>query len=264
MKIKTYVINLKDAADRKNAVLAELSEYPFMNPEIVEAVDGRKMSPKEVSERFDVRKFQDIWARDATPGEIGCTLSHRECYRRFLESTEEIVLIIEDDVRFLAGEKTVYSLFQEMIGQMSDKPCVATFTRHTIYYTKGAYQVGEYSFCRVREAWGTCAYLINRNAAEVLLRKIPVPYSVADDYRDMDKKGIKIMSIYPMLAIGKSDIGEVFSSIPGRGREDSSMKSSLSYWFRTNWERRLRSFLIHINYLKQRKDPMRIVDTRNS
>ena len=187
-------------------------------------------------------------------------MSHRECYRKLLESSEEIALIVEDDVRFLAGEKTVKQIVLEMIGEMSDNPTVATLTRHMVYYTKSEYQVGEYSFCRVWSAWGTCAYLINRKAAEILLRKIPIPYSVADDFRDMDKIGIKIMGVYPMLAIGKSEMGEVSSLIPGRSGDNSCIYNQLRIYL----QGKLRGFFIRINYLKGRKDPMKIVDTRNS
>lgn len=213
MTIKTYVINLKDSVDRRQNVLAELSKHPFMNYEMVEAVDGRIMSQEDVDHLFDCRHFLLRNGREVMPGEIGCTLSHRECYRKLLSSEEEVALILEDDVRFLADEKRVEELIGTITGQMTGKPCVVTLTRHCFYYSWGEHPVGgEYSLCRVREAWGTCAYLINRKAAAVLLR-IRKPYFVADDFLIVNKKGIKVEGIYPMLAIGASEMMEIPSSI---------------------------------------------------
>ena len=98
MKIKTYVINLKDSVDRRKAILAETAKYPFMDVELVEAVDGRKLKQEEIKACFDLKKFVNHYYRTPKGGEIGCTLSHRICYRKLLESEEEFALVLEDDV----------------------------------------------------------------------------------------------------------------------------------------------------------------------
>ncbi|WP_304246924.1 glycosyltransferase family 25 protein [Parabacteroides gordonii] len=213
MTIKTYVINLKNAVDRRQNVLGELSKHPFMNYELVEAVDGREMSQEDVDHLFDCKRFSLRFGREVFPGEIGCTLSHRECYRKLLSSEEEVALILEDDVRFLAEENRVEELIRTISAQMTGIPRVITLTRHHLYYSWGERPVvGEYSLCRVREAWGTCAYLVNRKAAAVLL-KIGKPYFVADDFLMMNGKGIRVEGIYPMLAIGASEMQEIPSQV---------------------------------------------------
>ena len=213
MTIKTYVINLKNSVDRRRNVLAELSKYPFMNYELVEAVDGREMSQEDVDHLFDCKRFSWRNGRAVMPGEIGCTLSHRECYRKLLSSKEEFALVLEDDVRFLAEENWVEDLIGTISGRMSGKPRVVTLTRHHVYYSRGEHPVGgKYSLCRVREAWGTCAYLVNRKAAAVLL-KIGKPYFVADDFLMMNQKGIRVEGIFPMLAIGASEMKEISSEV---------------------------------------------------
>lgn len=213
MTIKTYVINLKDSVDRRRNVLAELSKYPFMNYELVEAVDGREMSQEDVDHLFDSKRFSWRFGRGVLPGEIGCTLSHRECYRKLLSSEEEFALILEDDVRFLVEENRVEDLIGTISTQMTGKARVITLTRHSVYYSRGEHPVGgKYSLCRVREAWGTCAYLVNRKAAAVLL-KIGKPYFVADDFLMMNQKGIRVEGIFPMLAIGASEMKEISSEV---------------------------------------------------
>lgn len=212
MKIKSYVINLKDSTDRRERVMVELSKYPFMNYELVEAVDGRKMSQEDIDRQFDCRRFLLRTGRKVLPGEVGCTLSHRECYRKLLSSGDDIALILEDDVSFFSGEKEVEELLGTLAGRMIGKPCVITLTRHRYYYPWGEHSIGDYSLCRVREAWGTCAYLINRKAAAVLLN-IGKPYFVADDFLIMNKKHIRVEGVFPMLAIGASEMYELPSLI---------------------------------------------------
>lgn len=212
MKIKTYVINLKDSVDRRKRVLNELSKYPFMDYELVEAVDGRIMSQEDIDRKFNSKRFFFRREREVLPPEIGCTLSHRECYRKLLNSKENVALILEDDVEFLDDEKKTKELIKEIIGEMTGKPCVVTFTRHLNYYSWGKRKIGGYTLCRVRDALGTCAYLINRKAAEVLI-SIEKPYFVADDFLLMNEYNIRVKSVYPMLAIGASETRKITSLI---------------------------------------------------
>lgn len=252
MTIKTYVINLKDSVDRRKNVLVELSKHPFMDYELVEAVDGRGMSQEDAGHLFDCKRFLWRYGREVMPGEVGCTLSHRECYRKLLSSKEEFALILEDDVRFLAEENRVEDLIATISGQMSGKPRVVTLTRHHFYYSRGERPVGgEYSLCRVREAWGTCAYLVNRKAAAVLL-KIGKPWFVADDFLIMNKKGIKVEGIYPMLAIGASEMLEISSEVGNnRGTKDYS-QMPLYVKIEINLSDRYRILLFRMRILKRR------------
>lgn len=72
-----------------------------MDVEWVEAVNGRELSQADTDRLFDARRFVCRYNRLPYPGEIGCALSHRECYRRLVESDNDIALVLEDDVLFL-------------------------------------------------------------------------------------------------------------------------------------------------------------------
>lgn len=50
--IKTYLINLKESVERRERVLRETAGHRLLDIELVEAVDGRKMSAEEVTSRF--------------------------------------------------------------------------------------------------------------------------------------------------------------------------------------------------------------------
>lgn len=260
MTIKTYVINLKGSVDRRKNVLAELSKYPFMDYELVEAVDGRKMSQEDVDHLFDSKRFLRRMGYEVMPGEIGCTLSHRVCYRKLLSSEDEVALILEDDVRFLAEENRIEELIGTISAQMTGKPCVVTLTRHRLYYSWGERPVmGEYSLCRVREAWGTCAYLINKKAAAVLL-KIGKTYFVADDFLIMNKKGLRVEGIYPMLAIGASEMQEISSEVCNDWGAIDCSKIPLCFKVQRYLLDRYKRLLCIIKILRKRKYGIKIFD----
>lgn len=203
MKIKTYVINLKDSVDRREAVLAEIANHSILDIELVKAVDGRDMSSKEIKECFDVDKFINRYYRTPRGGEIGCTLSHRLCYRKLLESEEEFALILEDDVTFIYPADVENLLAKILYNYQDNKPYFITLAMHFLYYPKKYRQLGEYTFYKIYNAYGTCAYLINREGAKRLL-STPLPFTLADDYPFMRSKKVQLEGVYPTFAVGAS------------------------------------------------------------
>lgn len=234
MKIKTYVINLKESVDRKEKALAETQKYPCLDVEWVEAVNGKTLSPVGVREQFNVMEFIYRNQRTLKRGEIGCTLSHRECYRRLLESEEEYALILEDDVVFFVQERV-----EDMLQKITDllkkttPHLITLLTDHSVYYRKKQQQIDNYSICKLWSAWGTCAYLINRKAAKKLL-SVSRPFIVADDFTYMKRQGILVEGIFPAFADGASSMGKVQTEI------QSSDVDSV-YWSDIPFQHRLKS-----------------------
>lgn len=204
MKIKTYVINLKDSVDRRETVLAKTDKYPFMDVELVEAFDGRKLKREEMKKYFDTEKFSYNHFRTPKGGEIGCTLSHRNCYLKLLDSDEKFALILEDDVCFLYPEDVETTLNNILNVYNDDKPYFITLAMHFMYYPKKYHKLGKYTMYKIYNAFGTCAYLINRQAA-VRLLSVP-PFTVADDFPFIRRCGISVEGIYPTFAAGASTL----------------------------------------------------------
>lgn len=230
MKIKTYVINLKDSVDRRETVLAELAKYPLLNVELVEAVDGRKMKPEERKSYFDIDKFVNRYHFNPKAGEIGCTLSHRICYRKLLESDEEFALIVEDDVNFLYPEDIDATLIEILNKHKDDKPYFITLGMHYLYYPKKYCKLSKYTLYKIHVAYGTFAYLINRKATERLL-SVSLPFTVADDYPFIRKCGILVEGIYPTFTAGAS----TQETIPTEIQQESiqytnAIKSYIIFW----------------------------------
>lgn len=240
MKIKTYVINLKDSVHRRETVLAELAKYPFLDVELVEAVDGRKSKPEDMKSCFDSDKFISKYLRTPKGGEIGCTLSHMNCYRKLLKTDEEFALILEDDVRFLYPEDMKTTLNDIINEYKEDEPFFITLGMHYLYYPKKYRKLNKYTLYKIHLAYGTWAYLINRKAAKRLL-SFPLPFTVADDYPFIRRCGIIVEGIYPTFAAGAS----TQEIIPTEIQQDSVIsikvvQSYIRFWYKKIYYKILR------------------------
>lgn len=211
-KIKVYLINLKDAIQRRDQILEVLSLYSFLDIEWVEAVNGNLLTNEEKEMLFDRKRFIERYGREPLPGEIGCTLSHRECYRRLLRSEHEVALILEDDVRFLYPEMVELVLGRVIEMFSPGGNMLVTLTRHDIYYTKKLSGIGEFSFFRLWSAMGTCAYLLNKQACRTILSS-GKPFIVADDFEYISTCGVFVQGIYPTFVSDASTMKEIETDI---------------------------------------------------
>lgn len=85
--MKTYVISLKYPKQLLNDL-----QFQGFNPNLVEGVDGSKMSYQEKRE-----KCTELFALFGLPSAIGCALAHKKAMGQFLDSGDEFGLILEDD-----------------------------------------------------------------------------------------------------------------------------------------------------------------------
>lgn len=94
--MKTYVINLPRAADRR-AIMEERLSGLGLDHEFVDGVDGAALSQAERARLVDeaaVGRFP-WWS---TPGMIGCSLSHKRVYDLIVARGDAHALVLEDDV----------------------------------------------------------------------------------------------------------------------------------------------------------------------
>lgn len=70
-----------------------------LKAEFVEAVEGRDLTAEKIEAVCDMNSVRSSpnWLR---PGAIACTLSHRLCHERIMNSPDECALVLEDDVIF--------------------------------------------------------------------------------------------------------------------------------------------------------------------
>ena len=100
--MKTFLINLDKNAERMASATKRLAEVG-VEFERVPAVYGKALSAAERRECFDAFRWWCAMGRPATPGEIGCAMSHLNVYRRMTEENIPFACVMEDDV--VPGDK---------------------------------------------------------------------------------------------------------------------------------------------------------------
>ena len=172
--MKTLVINLPQSTDRLRSLNEQLNAHPYLDVEVIEAVDGRRLSPEETDRAFDSRRFRRHYHRNPRPGEIGCTLSHQKAYRRIKE-TGVNTLILEDDIHILRDMRNELKEVDEWLS--SDRPRLLMLGGTCLY--RGKHFTDTNAPLRTRivspyfYACGTYAYTLNSKAAERLTNSYP-------------------------------------------------------------------------------------------
>ena len=224
MKIPTYVINLKSSSARRRYMEDLLSVYEHLKVEFVEAVDGRLYSKEQQQVLFDMKACVQRNGRIINPGEIGCTLSHRKCYQKVLDSASPYALIFEDDISIVGDMSTAIN---DTVASFMNcqKPRILFLSGDYWYWRKKA-------ITKVCWAVGSYAYFINRAAAERIL-KIGKPFSVADDWDLYKTNGVGLYAIHPyVIDANISDLpSDIQQSYWGNKRSLMSKKNILRSYY---------------------------------
>ncbi len=96
-----FLINL-DSSEKRLETSRTQFEMAGVLFDRVSAVDGRNRTPRDFP-NYDEQATQSYYGRGMTCGEIACYLSHVKALRRFVETGQDIGLILEDD--FLLSPK---------------------------------------------------------------------------------------------------------------------------------------------------------------
>lgn len=95
--LRTVVINLNRSAERRRLMASRLGQLgiPF---EFWDATDGNTLSQGEMSAVYsETESFANI-GRGLHRNEIGCTLSHVDIWKALVASSDDEILVLEDDI----------------------------------------------------------------------------------------------------------------------------------------------------------------------
>ncbi|WP_455637977.1 glycosyltransferase family 25 protein [Parabacteroides sp.] len=202
--IKTYIINLPKDTDRRICITKELSKITCLDPEFVDAVDGRALGTEKLGKLFDFKKNKSYQSNGLALGEVGCTLSHYECYKRLLASDQKYALIVEDDIGFKGNEP-----FDDLLGRVVQyvnckEPVVIQLFSFFDYMGKGFPVNNKYKVYKTYKSASTTIYLINKPAARIIV-SAGLPYWIADDWSLFRRLGVRTYALYPSFAYHKDE-----------------------------------------------------------
>ena len=103
MNINCFIINLERCPEKRYRMIERMKKFPEINYELYEAIDGQELTEEYMNKNN--YKMLNAWkdpfhGRKTTKGEIGCTLSHYNIYKKSMEMKNDITLILEDDAEF--------------------------------------------------------------------------------------------------------------------------------------------------------------------
>jgi len=199
--MKAYIVNLERSPERKAYMQNVLQVLPSLVCDFIPAVDGKAMSEEMRKQQFDVDKFYSRYSIYPRPGEIGCTLSHQKCYRKIVSDNEPYVLILEDDI--VLPNNGICEILPELEKRMTSNTPQIILLSGWYWYYNTKHLVGNYRLANIYDAFLTHAYMINLSAAKILIEN--KPYRIADDWRYIHKKGIRVQAVLPHLIDQKWD-----------------------------------------------------------
>ena len=194
--MKAYLINLDRSPERLADADAELKSAG-VSYERVKATDARLLTEGDIIRNCSRLRFFLAQARRVKIGEIACALSHQSCWRRLVESGEVRAAVFEDDV---AVDGTRFAEVTAMIAAEDDGvPRVWLLNHRNLVEDPGiraSVRLVDTPH-NVHTCWGTESYVLNRSAAELLLRLChPVRY-IADAWSTYARRGVDVRVVFP-------------------------------------------------------------------
>jgi GR25 family glycosyltransferase involved in LPS biosynthesis len=164
-----YIINLERHIDRKNALEKNIKDKNidnFINFEFIKAIEGAKLT-EEDKKQFSICPIwiDPLLQSGITSGEVGCSLSHYNAWKKFYESGEDFALFFEDDIYFLDNFETNFKHFLEYpqdadIVYIKRKPLSKNFD---IVYD-------DY-FYKIKASYWLCGYLLTKKGVEKIVNQ---------------------------------------------------------------------------------------------
>lgn len=216
--MKKFLISLDKDIKRRELFFSQANTEDF---EVFRAINTMNEDWSNLSNHFNISRFEQRYGRKVTKGEIGCTLSHLSVYERIANNPDiqrdEYVLICEDDALFAENfQQHLNAILQQnltadiiLVGQskiphFEDKELLINYPSTFKSLQK---QIGNspyyYSYPYKNYFAGTVAYLIKKSTAIQFLNEIKnTVYWLADDYVLFGEQfGMDILVIRPLLVI---------------------------------------------------------------
>jgi glycosyl transferase family 25 len=203
--MKIFLVSLKKDIAKRNNILQQAGKLG-LEVEVTEAVYGKELTEKQLGEAvFDYKNCA------LSKGEIGCSLSHLNIYRRITRDNIPLALVLEDDAIMKNG---LPSALEEI--ELFDKksvPSVYMLSRATGYFPLKRRKLQKLTLFKLYRGYNTYGYVINNAAARKMLSALHPVVFEADMWEYF--KLILNLDIYCLLdpVIEDGDKGKEYSII---------------------------------------------------
>lgn len=242
--MKKYLISLEKDQQRRTLFFSQPNTQDFQH---FNAINTMNEEWEILAKYYDLNQFQKRYHRQATKGEIGCTLSHLGVYQQILADNDiqdnEYSLICEDDALFNQNIQTALTqlvkqessadmilIGQSKIADFDDKLLEIEFPTTFKPYMKA---IGEtiyrYAYPYRPYFAGTVAYLIKKSAIQKFLATENQPFWLADDFILFEQNfRLTIKVVRPLMAIENPNLNSNLAQARN-SKEQSFWKKCMKY-----------------------------------
>ena len=191
-----YIINLNQDKDRKTWVKKELNRVGIDNYIFISAVDGSTLPQNDLDYYNSENKF---WPK-MSPGQVGCSMSHVKLYKDFLKTKYDYALVLEDDVLF--KNNFSISLVDNILLHNFPENHIILLSNISTFFKKSRFKISKgFNLVKVIKAAFSSSYLIDKYAAEQLIKKNEPIKAYADDFNIFQEMwNIDVYGVDPSIA----------------------------------------------------------------
>jgi glycosyl transferase family 25 len=191
LDLKIFVLTLQDSEDRQRHIISQFAKTN-LTFEFVYGIDGKKLSPAELSNSYDDKKCKRYSKRSLTPGEIGCALGHHLIYWKIVSTGINRAVILEDDSLL----KNDFNEVIELLSKMAVKGYIIKIDLHEdmrglILPVHKIRLNGDYEIQNSTTVGYARGYYIDGKAARKMYTMTRKIFTVADSW-DIFRKSIKL------------------------------------------------------------------------
>jgi len=199
MKIIIFIMNPDKYYERRKALTKLLEKMPFQF-QFISINDDLELTSSAIAKNHDSKRTIDSFGRDFSRGELASTLNHLLSYKKFLDSKNDLAIIMEDDADFIVEE---FVFVIEHLIKIIDKkkPQVYLLTPVISYLNSNSKNLGEdYKIVKVIQSWDSSGYIITREAAKKMIKANSKSWFIADDWvRYKRHANVDLFSLIPTI-----------------------------------------------------------------
>lgn len=210
---KIYVISLRDAIERRQRISSQFDESG-LQPEFVDAVDGRNGREHPLFIRYNEKKRVRWKGVPLSGGQLGCFASHYLMWQTVATGNEPVV-ILEDDARIDMAR------FQEFLRNIQQAKgsyeCVRLFRnksrRQTAYVVEN---LGDANICKFTKGhMSTTGYYLTPVGAKKLIQHAREWLLPVDMYMDQFwRNGVECYGLLPPCLTNDTELESMIGYAP--------------------------------------------------